>query len=360
MLKGSINFEELISTGTMVEIDPDVGEDINESTEDFREELFNHMNVNCVGEFEDENDLYESREPFTILKEKMSPIHLGVNKQVLRPGYGSKPQDNCIVRVHYNGYIEFNEIPFDCTYARKKPHTFIVGKGEVVPGLDIAVKSMNLNEKSQFLVESHLAYGSLGCLERIPPNATILFIVELLEIIESGASEEFQLLPEERKSEFIEVHKYCTAQCAKAKDLFTRNVHAAIKEYNFAVNALENAHLKNHDDQMAHLHMLAKLYLNLLVCYTKVEEPKKGCVNFNKLIHLTTGTDEEVSAKAYYNNAKCLRMLGEYDRAKKQLKKAHDLEPRNADILNEFKIIDSECNKFREKEQRMASAFIGN
>lgn len=82
-------------------------------------------------------------------------------------------------------------------------------------GLDIAVQSMKLNEKSQFLIQPHLAYGTYGCLERIPPNSVILFEIELLEIIESSAAENYIQLPEEQKKQFSEVYKFCLSQCAK-------------------------------------------------------------------------------------------------------------------------------------------------
>lgn len=74
---------------------------------------------------------------------------------------------------------------------------------------------MKLNEKSQFLVQPHLAYGTLGCLDRIPPNSVILFEIELIEIIESGAAENYIQLPEEQKKQFSEVYKFCLSQCAK-------------------------------------------------------------------------------------------------------------------------------------------------
>lgn len=77
---------------------------------------------------------------------------------------------------------------------------------------------MKLNEKSQFLIKSHLAYGKFGCLDRIPSNATVLFQIELIEIIESAAAEEFDQLPEENKKSFDNVYKFCMAQCAKGKD----------------------------------------------------------------------------------------------------------------------------------------------
>ncbi|XP_066148446.1 inactive peptidyl-prolyl cis-trans isomerase FKBP6 [Euwallacea fornicatus] len=366
MKEGNINIEELISTGTTIEFNHfeatsnGLGNDDNEVTkEEYDKEILNHVNLNCLGDFED-NDVHDCMEPFTFLETKMTESFCngGIKKRVLQVGYGNKPDPKSIVRVHYNAYIEFNEEPFDSTYARKTPHQFVVATGEVLPGLDIAVQSMQLNEMSQFLIKPHLAYGTQGCLDRIPPNAVILFQVELIEIIESAASEMYKVLPEEQKNDFNNVYKFCISQCTKAKDLFNRNIRSAIKDYNMAVAALERAQLHSYEDQVSQQELLYKLYSNLVVCYTKVQEPKKACINFNKIRDLVKGTDLKISAKAYFNNARCLRMLGDYDLAKSRLQKAHNLEPRNPEILNEFKVIDEETRKCKERHKKMAEAFV--
>ncbi|XP_066255987.1 inactive peptidyl-prolyl cis-trans isomerase FKBP6 [Euwallacea similis] len=366
MEEGNINIEELISKGTTIEFNPfevipdSLSDNDNEVTkEEYDKEILKHVNLNCLGDFED-SDVYDCTEPFTFLESKMTDnfCNEGIKKRVLQVGYGNKPEEKSIVRVHYNAYIEFNEEPFDSTYARKMPHQFMVATGEVLPGLDIAVQSMQLTEISQFLIKPHLAYGTQGCLDRIPPNATVLFQIELIEIIEGAASEMYKILPEDQKNDFKNVYKFCISQCAKAKDLFNRNIRSAIKNYNIAVAALEVAQLHSYEDQVSQQELLYKLYSNLVVCYTKVQEPKKACINFNKIKDLVKGTDLKISAKAYFNSARCLRMLGDYDLAKSRLQKAHNLEPRNPEILNEFKVIDEETRKCKERHKKMAEAFV--
>lgn len=117
--------------------------------------------------------------------------------------------------------------------------------------------------------------------------------------------------------------------------------------------------MSEYEEQVKQQELRYKLYSNLLVCYTKIQEPKKACTNFNKINELSRGTDLKISAKVYYNNAKCLRMLGDYAMAKARLQKAYDLEPRNPEILNEFKIIDEERTKYMDREKKLASAFVG-
>ncbi|XP_030763019.1 inactive peptidyl-prolyl cis-trans isomerase shutdown [Sitophilus oryzae] len=361
-----INLKELTTTGTTFHIDPvaDIMEDDSDdevSKDAYETEMLKHAKMECMGEFEDE-DVYDPTEPFETFSSKMTNLieNGDIKKRVLREGYGDKPEDKSIVKVHYNAYTEHNAEPFDCTYGRKKPHIFTLGQGEVIPGLDIAVASMKINEKSQFLVKPAYAYGEFGCMDRIPPNSSVLFEIELIEIIESSAAEHYENLPQEKRTEFSEVYKYCMSQCAKAKDLFGRSIISAIKQYNMAVSALENAVLSEYEDQVKQQELLYKLYSNLLVCYTKVEEPKKACINFNKINQMVQGSDMKISAKAYYNNAKCLRMLGDYSLAKRRLQCAYKLNPKNPEILQEFKIIDEKQRIYKEKEQIMASAFINS
>lgn len=254
--------------------------------------------------------------------------------------------------------MEYNAEPFDSTYARGKPFQMSVNCGEVIIGLDIAIQSMKLNEKSQFLIQPMYAYGQLGCLQRVPPNTEVLFEVELKQIVDVSAASRFDTLPNEDKKKFTYVYDYCLALCAKGKDLYSKNVNGAIREYNAAVSKLELCQLDTYEDQEKHQELLLRLYSNLLVAYTKIEEPKKGCINFNRICELVKGTDIKITAKMYFNNAKCLRMLGEFNLAKKRLEIAEKLEPKNPEILNEMIALDRDIMKSRQEQIQMGKALL--
>nr|CAH7767697.1 unnamed protein product [Callosobruchus chinensis] len=264
-----------------------------------------------------------------------------------------------IVRVHYNAYLEYQGEPFDSTYARKSMHQFTVDNGEVLVGLDVAVQSMKLNEKSQFIIQPEYAYGRFGCLDRVPKNSEVLFEVELLEIVDSGAASTFQKLPEDQQKEFQHVYEYCLALCAKGKDIFGKNIQGAIKEYNTAVYKLEHCMLQDMADQEKQQELLLRLYTNLLVCYTKTEEPKRGCTNFNKIKDLVKGTELRIPPKCYFNNAKCLRILGEFELAKKRLNVAYRAEPKNPDVLNLMLNIERDITKSKREQMEKSRAMLG-
>lgn len=209
-----------------------------------------------------------------------------VKKRIIRVGYGNLPKEGCEVSIDYNAYNEFADTPFDSTYARKRLHTFKVGAGDVIAGLDIAVKTMLMNEKAQFLFHYDYAYGKLGCLDRIPPESTVLFEIELKKTLNVEALSSYNQLSEEKRNEFAELYKYAQAVCLKTKELVSRNVKAAIKEYNIIATKLENCILDNYEEQEKQQKLLLRIYTNLLICYNKVELPKRLVQRPTKLTKL--------------------------------------------------------------------------
>ena len=70
---------------------------------------------------------------------------------------------------------------FDSSLERNERFSFTLGKGEVIKGWDIAVKSMKLNESAKFTISSEYAYGEKGSPPKIPPNSTLIFTIELFD-----------------------------------------------------------------------------------------------------------------------------------------------------------------------------------
>jgi len=96
-------------------------------------------------------------------------------------GAGDSPQPGDFVKVHYVGTLE-NGTPFDSSRDRNEPFVFQIGVGQVIPGWDEGVLSMKVGGKRTLTVPPDLGYGSSGAGNVIPPNATLIFEVELLEI----------------------------------------------------------------------------------------------------------------------------------------------------------------------------------
>ena len=96
-------------------------------------------------------------------------------------GTGVSPKAGQSVKVHYTGWLE-NGKKFDSSVDRDQPFDFIIGTGQVIKGWDEGVSTMKVSGKRKLTIPSELGYGSRGAGSDIPPNATLIFDVELLGV----------------------------------------------------------------------------------------------------------------------------------------------------------------------------------
>jgi peptidylprolyl isomerase len=96
-------------------------------------------------------------------------------------GTGAAPVMGKTVTVHYTGRLE-NGTKFDSSVDRGQPFVFTIGIGQVIPGWDEGVASMRVGGKRKLVVPPQLGYGEAGAGGVIPPNATLIFDVELLSV----------------------------------------------------------------------------------------------------------------------------------------------------------------------------------
>ncbi len=105
----------------------------------------------------------------------------GLHYEDLAEGEGPVAGPGQQVSVHYTGWLE-DGTKFDSSVDRNQPFQFALGKGMVIRGWDEGVAGMKVGGKRKLTIPPHLAYGSRGAGGVIPPNATLIFEVELLDI----------------------------------------------------------------------------------------------------------------------------------------------------------------------------------
>ena len=105
----------------------------------------------------------------------------GLRYKMIQKGNGAKAEKGKKVSVHYEGSLLDGQV-FDSSYTRNAPIDFQLGVGQVIPGWDEGIGLLKVGDKARFVIPSDLAYGSAGAGGVIPPNATLIFDVELMGV----------------------------------------------------------------------------------------------------------------------------------------------------------------------------------
>ncbi|MCM1031008.1 MAG: FKBP-type peptidyl-prolyl cis-trans isomerase [Oscillibacter sp.] len=166
-------FNEAMSTvfeGKMPEINPD---EANKILQDYFEKLQNEKGNNA--KIAGEKFLAENK-----TKEGVITLKSGLQYKILKEGNGAKPKATDTVKCHYEGRLIDGTV-FDSSIRRNEPAEFPVNG--VIAGWVEALQLMNVGSKWQLYIPSGLAYGAHGAGQSIGPNETLIFDVELLDIL---------------------------------------------------------------------------------------------------------------------------------------------------------------------------------
>lgn len=97
-------------------------------------------------------------------------------------GDGAEATPGSVVSVHYVGVLYDGGDEFDASYNRGEPIQFILGVGQVISGWDEGIAGMKVGGRRQLTIPPHLAYGPFGAGGVIGPNATLIFVADLVDV----------------------------------------------------------------------------------------------------------------------------------------------------------------------------------
>jgi len=114
------------------------------------------------------------------------PKTLKVEDLITGTGPAAKSGDK--ISVRYVGTLYDNGKEFDSSWSRNQPFTFQLGAGSVIPGWDQGIQGMKVGGRRQLIIPPDLGYGAQGSPPTIPPNSTLVFVVDLLDVQPPGAA----------------------------------------------------------------------------------------------------------------------------------------------------------------------------
>ena len=123
----------------------------------------------------------KAKEAIDALKKGAIVTSSGLAYKIIKKGTGTKAEAGKTVSVHYTGKLS-NGTKFDSSYDRNQPIEFELGRGRVIKGWDEGISLLNVGSKATFIIPPDLGYGARGAGGVIPPNATLIFDVELVEV----------------------------------------------------------------------------------------------------------------------------------------------------------------------------------
>lgn len=218
----------------------------------------------------------------------------------------------------------------------RRPQRYTLGGGDLLPGLEIGIKTMRIGENARFIIKPELAYREMGCPPRIPPNATVLFDVHLVSYLSPEKNLYFDKEnrdPDRFEKNLTHVKKFHVEGNEQFK---LKNYEKAISIYNRGIELMHVTGTNSDEEEVNMMKYLNKLYTNLSLCYLK-------CCTFNKVCRMGIEAMKyserfsKFNAKLFFNWGKALRLLKDFTESEIKLQKALKIEPHNVTIHDELR-----------------------
>ncbi|CAO1431105.1 unnamed protein product [Diamesa tonsa] len=338
----SFNIIEGTSEGTIFELNQHEVTDNEREVDCLVEELLNKKY--------DKVDVLKYKNPcstsFDEFRKGMYEISELIHKKVIKNGDGEHIDlESCKVTYEYSFYLENEDDPFDSSYINKKPACIALALGfDTFPGYTEAISTMTNKEESLFCISYMLLFGELGSPPRIPPKSDILCSIKILNVSLITEEEIMARNDPSRGKSFEKTQDKFSNLNKKAKTEFKNsNYYDAIESYKKAIELLEDSSLKNDEQQQIQQKRLISLRSNLCICYNKISNPQKTCIQMRELERLTSISN---NPKMLYAKGRALTLLSDYRSARNYFYKALKMAPHSIEVQEAINILNA-----REKEE---------
>ncbi|KAM9778100.1 inactive peptidyl-prolyl cis-trans isomerase FKBP6 isoform 2-T2 [Syngnathus typhle] len=293
-----------------------------------------------------------SLSPFERLQQQMEDIlgNGGVLKELIYPGDGPPVPQSASVLMHYSGFLEYSERPFETTSHLKHPRLVKLGRDVWLSGMEVALLSMRKGEFSRFLLQPRYAYGDMGCPPLIPTAARVLFEIQILDFYDLGGVEELvQMTEEQNQFPFSKVMEAADTLRTCGNRCFKQSRFEKAKEHYKQASVLLGNRANVSDGERAEIRAaLLPLYLNLSLAALRLDAPQKALKYANRALAMDGG-----DAKALYRCAQAYAELRQYGSAHACLVKARTRRPLDSDVNSLLKTITVRCKQSLDKEKQL-------
>ncbi|XP_077408386.1 inactive peptidyl-prolyl cis-trans isomerase FKBP6 [Vanacampus margaritifer] len=281
--------------------------------------------------------LEQNLSPFDYLQQQMEDIlgDGGVLKELVHPGAGPPVPQNASVLLHFSGFLEYSDQPFETTTHLKHPPLMKLGRDVTLAGMELGLLTMRKGEFSRFLLQPCYAYGHMGCPPLVPAAARVLFEIQIIDFMDSGQVDEFVQLTPGEQNEFpvSKVIEVVNTLRSFGNRCFNQSRYEKAKErYKQALELLGNRENPSDAEQTEIQAALLPLYLNRAFTELRLDSPKKTLKYAKKALDINCG-----SAKALYRCAQAYVELQDYESAHGCLVKARARKPFDSNINNLLK-----------------------
>ncbi|KPP68264.1 hypothetical protein Z043_113075 [Scleropages formosus] len=261
--------------------------------------------------------------------------------------------DLCVFAVQYSGYLEYSDRPFESTAHFKHPQMMKLGTDVTLPGLEVGLLTMKSGEFSRFLFLPKYAYGDMGCPPLIPPSATLLYEVHLLDFLDSAEVDAFfALSPEQQNSAPLSavLSVVNTERCFGNHCFNQKRYEDAKDRYKKAVTLLRNREPVDEEERHSIAATKLPVLLNLSLTLLRLGRPQKALQYGQKALEI----DPE-NTKALFRCAQACLEMTYYEKAQDYLVMAQAKRPFDSDINNLLKKLAVSYKDSVDKEKEMCS-----